>query len=479
MPLQAAPSKWFRSLRARLTIWHTLVVLLAVVLALLMVREGLRFYLLLETDIVLNDEARELVLAVERWYPNQAQIIAEMEQKAEGHAGRGWHVRWLSPDRKQTIWASEFAPQQPLSRVTSSPPGYVVWESRAFRSVERRIDVPNIPAYYIRVGTPTKFVNDDISRLTRIAGPVALAILLLAPLGGYFLSERAVQPLQDIIRTTARLRPTHLKERLQPRGVGDELDQLAVKINQFLDQIAAHVQRNRDFVANAAHELRSPLTAILSSVDVAIQKQRSPEEYEELLYAIEHECRHLAQLVNQLLQLTESEDGTLEFQCQPVSIADIIAHAVEMFEPVAEENGVKLSAELLDESLVAGDRQQLRQLITNLIDNSIKFTPQGGSVRISAVRDDTQRQLVITLADTGIGIPKDDLPRIFERFYQVDRARSRNSAHRGNGLGLPICLAIVHRHEGTIDVASDHGKGTTIVIRLPLMGGKPQASAGH
>lgn len=460
-------SKAFRTLRVRLMLWNTLVVLIGVIGALLFVREGLRFYLLAESDVVLNDEAKEILLAIERWYPDHPQVIAEMEQKAAGHSDRQWYIRWLSADRKTSLWASENAPAVALDQLAFTIGDHRVWVSEEHRCVERRLNQPGIPNYYVRVGMPIRYVQDDVAKFTRIAVPVALAIFLLAPLGGFFLSERAVRPLQRLIRTTERLRPSQLNERLEVRGVGDELDQLAAKINTFLDQIAAHLREHRDFVANAAHELRSPLAAILSSVEVALDKNRTVEEYQELLYSIDDECRHLSQLVNQLLQLAESESENQKPAFVVVDMSELVQKAEEMFGPVAEERQVKLLCDVQEPTKVLGDRQQLRQVITNLIDNAIKFTPPNGEVRIST-RGLPKEQLVeVMVSDTGVGIPQEELPRIFERFYQVDRARSRMGAPRGNGLGLSICDAIIQKHHGTIAVTSELNVGTTFTLRLP------------
>lgn len=459
-----------RSLRVRLTVWNTLVVLIAVLVALFAVRQGLRYYLLFETDAILNDEAKELLLAIERWHPDREQILGEMQRKADSHADRNWFIRWMSEDHRETLWASRSAPDVPLSKQAIALQGQRVWVSDTHRAVERRLERPGMPRYYVRVGAPMQFIDNDVDRLTRVLTPVGLGILLLAPLGGYFMSQRAVRPLQQIISTTARLRPSHLEERLVVRGVGDELDQLAVKINRFLDQIADHLRQQRDFLAHAAHELRSPLTAIQSSVEVTLEKQRPAEEYEELLYSIDEECHHLGTLVNQLLQLAESEATELPQLRQRVRLDDIARRAVEMFEPVADERGVQLRLGDLEPAVVLGDRQQLRQVVTNLVDNAIKFTPPGGTVTLKLLPDRARNQVQLTVADTGIGIPPEDIPRIFERFYQVDRARTRAGiVARGNGLGLSICRAIVTAHQGTIDVQSVLGRGSTFCVTLPAV----------
>jgi len=457
-----------RTLRVRLTVWNTVVVLLTVLIALFAVREGLRFYLLLETDEVLEAEARELLLAVEEFYKvDQAQIIAEMKRKAEAHRKSEWFIRWLDETRTHDLWHSDNIPDEPQTRFLGSLSGHNVWGSAMHRSIEVELNKSGLPRQYIRVGTPIKFVDDDVNRLTRILAPVGIAIFLLAPVGGLLLAERAIEPLQEIIHTTERLRPSHLNERLIVRGVGDELDQLASKINTFLDVIATHLQKNREFVANAAHELRSPLAAIQSLVEVTLEKPRDGVEYEELLFQINDECRHLTQVVNQLLQLTQSEANAADSRQELVPLDELIRKAVEMFEPVAEERHVVLRTSLVNLQ-VSGNPREIRQLLTNLIDNAIKFTTAGGSVHVSLDWGEDHRFICLKVRDTGIGIPQEALSRVFDRFFQVDKSRHRGVETRGNGLGLSICQAIVHAHHGTITVDSKLNEGTTFTVLLPI-----------
>lgn len=460
-------TKTLRTLRVRLTVWNTVVVLLTVLVALFAVREGLRFYLLLETDEVLEAEAGELLLAVEAYYNvDNEQIITEMKRKAEAHRKSEWFIRWMDENRSQDLWHSDNVPEEPQTRFLGTVSGHNIWGSALHRSIELQVNKPGIPRHYIRVGTPIQFVEDDVNRLTRILAPVGLAIFLLAPLGGLLLAERAIEPLQEIIHTTERLRPSHLDERLVVRGVDDELDQLATKINTFLDVIATHLHKNREFVANAAHELRSPLAAIQSLVEVTLEKPRDSSEYEELLFQINDECRHLAQVVNQLLQLTQSEALAAETRQEQIALDELVRKSAEMFEPVAEERQVKLKT-MLSSLYVTGNPREIRQLLTNLIDNAIKFTPAGGSVHVSLAATSDRRFACLTVRDTGIGIPDDDLGRVFDRFFQVDKSRQRGLETRGNGLGLSICQAIVLAHHGTITVSSKLDVGTTFTVLLP------------
>jgi two-component system, OmpR family, heavy metal sensor histidine kinase CusS len=456
-----------QSLRFRLTVWNTLVVLLTVVVALVAVREGLRYYLLVETDAVLDDEVKEIVLMLKNFYPDRDQFIQALERKDEAHHDRGWHIHWLDEDG-QTIWASTLAPETPLQTLLIPGGQRNVWGSDMHRAIEREIEEPGVPNYKIRVGTLMKFIEEDVDRLTRILAPVALFILLLAPLGGLLLAKQAIEPLQRLIKTTERLRPSHLDERLELRGVGDELDQLAGKINTFLDEIADHLRKNREFVANAAHDLRSPLAAIQSSVEVTLEKSRSVNEYEELLYQITDEVHHLGQLVNQLLQLAETESTETDIPLEPVPLAEIVTKTIEMFEPVAEESGVRLLFEPAKEIVVMGQPRQLRQVLTNLVDNAIKFTEKGGSVTIGLDFDSKHEHGLLTVTDTGIGIPPDAVDRVFDRFYQVEKSRQRFGGKRGNGLGLSICKSIIQSNGGTIEVKSQLGKGTAFSVSLPV-----------
>ncbi|WP_010584144.1 sensor histidine kinase [Schlesneria paludicola] len=460
-----------RSLRFRLTVWNTLVVLLTVIIALIVVREGLRHYLLIEIDTVLDDEVQEILLTVEKLYPDRDQVEAFLRRKDQAHLVHGWHIRWLDEDGVTTLWKSELAPDQPLSKLAKKTNGRNVLVSETHRSVEREIDSPGIPNYRIRVGTLVAFVDEDVGRLTRVLAPVGLAILLLAPVGGLLLAERAVEPLQRLIQTTERLRPSHLEERLELRGVGDELDQLASKINEFLDEIADHLQKNRDFVANAAHDLRSPLAAIQSLVEVTVEKPRSVEEYEDLLFQINDEVHYLGQLVNQLLQLAETESTASDMPMEPVRLSEVVARTVEMFEPVAEERGVDLKFDLLEDLVVTGVPRQLRQVLTNLVDNAVKFSVKGGVVTVTLGRDNKPGFGLLTVCDTGLGIPAESVSRVFDRFYQVEKARQRFGEKRGNGLGLSICQSIVHAHSGSISVVSELGKGSTFSMSLPLSSG--------
>jgi signal transduction histidine kinase len=471
MPFQHL-SRRLTSLRFRLTIWNTLVVMLAVLAALVSVREGLRYSLNDETDRILLDEASALVLAVKEYWPDEEAIRGEMERKADSSQEVGWHVRWLDANRK-TIFASANAPAEPLGNFAGRVGDGIVWSLGDIRSVEKQVTTG--VTTYVRVGMDTSFIAKDVARMTRVLLPIALALCILAPLGGFILATRAVNPFQKILASADILRPRRLEDRLKIRGAGDELDLLAIKINAFLDEIASQINRNNSFLANAAHELRSPLAAMISQIDVALSKSRETADYQEILETLLEECQHLATLVRQLMQLAESDIRGTDVERHPVDLRHIAGRAIEMFSAVAEERSILLMLRLPTSSetgeagpfQVVGTEGELRQVVTNLLDNAIKFSPPGGDVIIGLATDPERRMVKLTVEDQGVGISDEDVKHVFDRFFQADRSRQRVEA-RGIGLGLSICDAIVKQHRGEISVSSELGRGTIITVLLPL-----------
>ncbi|HUY34514.1 MAG TPA: ATP-binding protein [Pirellulales bacterium] len=468
----------FRSLRFRLTAWNTAVVLLTVGAALVGIREGLRHTLLLETDQLLADDAEEIAQSIVESYPNLEGVFHSIDRKADAHVHQKLFVQLIGPDgavvrstsstpvERQAI-SHAVPPDKPLQRDKPSVGG-------PYRRFEHVLDVPGLPAYTVRVGVSLENVEDDLATLTRLIMIAGAAVLLLAPLGGYWLAGRATHPLARIIRAAARLRPSHMEERLPIRRTGDQLDQLSHTINQFLDQIADYLARNREFVANAAHELRSPLAAIQSSVEVALNADRSTDEYKNLLYEIVDECSRLGVLVNQLLLLAESDAGGLRVQRDVVWLDRLVATSLDMFRGAAEERGIELSSCFSGSAAVLGEAGRLRQVINNLIDNSLKFTPSGGRVLVELGSDvgpaapgHPVDQVILRVTDSGGGISADDLPHIFERFYRGDKSRHRDDPNCGNGLGLSICQSIVEAHGGAIEVESVVSRGTRFTAYLP------------
>ena len=223
--------------------------------------------------------------------------------------------------------------------------------------------------------------------------------------------------------------------------------------------------------------MRSPLAAIRSAIEVALNEPRSTQQYQEVLESLLEETVSLTGLVSQLLLLAETEAEGPLVATKPIQLDDILRRSVEMFGPVAEDRGIQMSLTPSSPIWVTGNRHYLRQVMNNLLDNALKFTATGGKIQVAIERDKELRNATVRVSDTGAGIAPEDLPHIFERFFRSDRSRPRAGETRGTGLGLSICQAIVQLHGGTISAESQLGKGTTFIVSLPLLVGPPQDPA--
>jgi heavy metal sensor kinase len=462
-PLKHLP----RTLRFRLTFWNTIVILILVSGALWGVREGLRWALLNELDAQLAEDANEVKLTIDAYWPSWDQLKKVLRPKVTSHRDRGWYVRVYSTDGEM-LWSSDGAPDLHMPKIKALRPGAYNWKN--YRLLQRPIAAgKQAPALIVRVGVQRDQVDDDVWRVTEMMMMAFVLILVVAPLSGYWLAGRAIRPLATILHTTARLHPDNLSERLPLRGSGDELDQLSATMNGMLDRLATHLEQQRTFVANAAHELRSPLAAMRTALEVALERERSPAEYRELFGDLIEECTGLGILINHLLLLAEGDAGLLHADGQ-VRLDDLVQRAADMFQGIAEQRGVSLQVKAPEPVTIRGNRVHLREVIHNLIDNALKFTPDGGSVGVELSAPAGSPQVQMRVRDTGIGIPPEDLPKVFERFYRADKSRQRDQPTGGNGLGLSICQAIVRSYGGQISIESTLGKGTTVTVSLPVSG---------
>ncbi len=459
MPSARRKKSVMQTLRFRLMIWNAVVVLVTACVTLVVLREGVRLTLIRELDQVLREDLREIELALSE-HEDARTLYEQLDRKDAGHAQHNWFAELVSTDGSLR-YRSKHAPPTGVGEPSGERYAQTVGSWRVLSSSLSDMKVR------VRVGASLDMIHADVARLDRFVALAALGVLIVAPLCGYWLAGRATRPLAKIITTTARLRPSQLNERLEIRGTGDELDRLSETFNRLLDRIGSYLQERRDFLANSAHELRTPLASIRSSIEVALAGGRTNEEFEELLTEIIEESASLELLVNQLLLLSETETERLKVDKQWVRFDELVEKAMDMFGGVAEYRDIRLDCPALPPVEVQGNRQHLRQVIYNLLDNALKFTPAGGRVRVHLKLEAAQESLIFVVRDTGPGIPPEDLPHVFDRFFQGHRPRTGNVEKRGTGLGLSICHAIVRAHDGNIDVQSQPGAGTCFTVHLP------------
>jgi heavy metal sensor kinase len=316
----------------------------------------------------------------------------------------------------------------------------------------------------IAVGRSTGDIDESLAGLIRtlvIAGPLTL---VLAGAGGIFLAQRALKPVDQMTRTAHEIEESDLSQRI-PVQSKDELGRLASTLNQMIERLEKAFKRQQQFTADASHELRSPLSVIQAESTLALNKERSANEYKHSLEVVENEAEHMAKVIDQLLTLARADSGKEQLSIEKIDLGELLASIVENAEILCRDKGIEFRSNLTDSILVSGDRAKLRELFLNLLDNAIRYSPDGGTISLILRR--VESMAVISITDTGIGIPEKDIPHIFERFYRVDKARSREQG--GAGLGLSICKYIVEAHGGKIEVTSQPGTGSTFSVWLPII----------
>lgn len=330
------------------------------------------------------------------------------------------------------------------------------------RVIGRELPIHDNTLWTVVLGLPLAETENTLTTFIARLGAGGAAFLVVAAVGGLFLTRQAMQPVANSIAAARRLNPADLTTRLPRTGVGDELDLLAGTFNDLLDRLARYHAQIVQFTADASHELRGPLSAMRAAAEIALQQPRSPEEYRDFLSSLGEQCHRLSELVNNLLLLAKADAGQIELQQLPVDLAEVVTDSVETYRPLAEEKGVSLQWAGSAPVICRGDRMRLLQLAMNLIDNAIKFTPAAGNVIVRL--ESTESSARLTIDDTGIGIATDRLPRIFERFYQADESRSKG----GSGLGLSICRWVVTAHGGTIEARLRPELGMSFQVTIPL-----------
>ena len=294
------------------------------------------------------------------------------------------------------------------------------------------------------------------------AGPVLLALAVGV---GVFLAGRALDPIDRIVRTSEQIGAEDLSRRLHLPPSPDEVGRLAATFDQMLDRLDRAFQRQRQFTADAAHELRTPLALLIAQADAALARPRRAEEYRAALASGREDAARLSQLLNELLTLARADAGELPLDLEPLELNALADDVLLTLAPLAAARGVRLGRPPRGPAVpVEADQTRLTQLLVNLIDNGLKYTPAGGAVTVSVGH--TPAAAVLRVTDTGVGIAPEHLPHVFERFYRADKARSRGEG--GAGLGLAICRWIAQAHGGDITVASEPDRGTTFTVRLPL-----------
>jgi heavy metal sensor kinase len=319
---------------------------------------------------------------------------------------------------------------------------------------------------FATVAEPLSVIEEGLRRLRRDFFAGVPVILLLASAGGYFLARKSLAPISSMNQQTQRISAENLSSRLDVTNPRDELGRLGTTINDLLARLETSFQQQQRFIADASHELRTPLAVLRGETEVALTKTRTIDDYQDSLSLIKDEAERLSRIVEDLFILARQPvDAPAALFKKPLSLNELVRDCARAAQVLAVRKGVRLKTENDSVSIVLnGDEELLNRMVLNLLDNAVKYTPPGGEISIALARQNGNALIVVR--DTGIGISQVDQLHVFDRFYRVDKARSR--ALGGAGLGLSIVQWIVDAHEGRIEVQSTPGKGTAFTVELPF-----------
>ncbi|MBI4904861.1 MAG: HAMP domain-containing protein [Acidobacteria bacterium] len=457
-----------RSIRFRLAVWYSAVLALALVAFGGVSWIAVRHVLFHTADETLRDR----VEGVRKFMNEQigALSVEEIRDEFKEHSVLGPGGDLFQVCDADGVWLYRSAPLEnggvPI-RLPRDVPAAGVSEDRTVAGAElrllaRRVEVLGKP-YTIQVAVPMHELKEGLSGYAWALIVLIPAVLLIATAGGWWMSRRALQPVNQIIDAARSIGEQSLARRLPVPETQDELQRLSETLNQMLGRIESAFRRITEFTADASHELRTPVALIRTTAELALRKQRTTEEYREALEDVHAESVRTTDLIENLLTLARADAGKATLDRRELDLAQVVREASVQGEKLAGVRNLRFRTEVPDSPVPAiGDPSALRRLLLIVIDNAVKYTPEGEiTVRLLSANGNPQVQV----SDTGIGIPQGDLARVFERFYRADKSRSRDSG--GAGLGLSIAKWIAEVHQGTIEARSEQDRGSTFILTLP------------
>ena len=371
---------------------------------------------------------------------------------------------------QQSIPTSEIKLEKPsvtlldAARLTNQP---VLQTINAFGSDGGRMAMMRVNEagtnYFILVAESRAEMMEQLRELRRIFYFSLPTMLLVAGIAGLLLARKSLAPVAAMSAQAEQISANNLHERLQVRNQQDELGRLATVFNSLLARVNRSFDSLREFTADASHELRTPLAIIRGEADVALSQPRTPHEYQETIGIVRDEAKRLSRIVDDMLSLARADAGEHKLFCSQIYLNDLVEECCRAVQTLAVSKNIAVLFVHDEDIEFSGDEDLLRRMILNLLDNAIKYTPHGGIVRIDLA--DEIEQIQIRISDNGIGIPAEEAAHVFDRFYRVDKTRSR--AEGGSGLGLPIVKWVAEAHQGNVTVESKPGLGSKFIVNLP------------
>ena len=478
----------WRTLAFRLTAGYALVGLFLVFCATASLYLVLVSELEKSTDLFLADKVHVLRTLLQQRPDDWDALREEIELESAARRYEHFYVRLLDERNTPLLMTPGMADQLDLAQVASqsqSSPGRAI-RMKGRDGQDFRVIIASAPVGSRAAQIDTVQIAIDVSQKQGLLAryrfwfwAILLVTFAIFPLVGYQIARHGIRPVEEIATTARQITSTNLRERIHPEGYPFELASLASTFNQMLDRLEGSFERISRFSADMAHDLRTPVNNIRGEAEVALSRARSAEEYRDVVESCLEEAVRLSDLIGDLLFLARAENPLISLRRQRVDVGELLGGVREYYEASAADSGVLLTTTVADEPVIAElDRTLLQRAVGNLVSNALAHTPPGGAVVLATSLDSLNPDSVntdsssgdlstirIDVTDTGVGIPAEALPRVFDRFFRVDSSRSQGSG--GSGLGLAIVQSIAVLHGGKAEISSQPGQGTRVTLRMP------------
>ena len=455
-----------RTVVARLMLWYGIICTVFCIISFIIVSTLMARSANKRIDKMLSDEVREFVGIYEK---NGLQGLREEIEHEESASGAdSIFGRMLASDRT-VILSSDIQYWQQieheLKRIKIPRPGKIqistLYNTRS-PFYARMAELQSPDGYIMQFGFSLQKENRIYNRMLRImlfSSSVTIAFTIFS---GWIIARQAMSGVRRVTKVVSHIQRDSLDQLVPFRKEGREIDDLVEAFNGMLARIKQLIHELKEVTDNVAHDLRSPITRMRGIAETTLTGTQDVDSYREAALTVIEECDRLTELINTALEIAGAESGLIEIDRDRLELNPLFENAVELFSPVAEEKQISLTAEIPEEPLlISGDKSRIQRVIANLLDNAIKYTPAGGSVRLSVKK--TDGSIRFEVSDTGIGIDPKELEKIFDRYFRGEKSRSS----QGNGLGLSLARTIIQAHRGTISAANKTNGGCTMTITLP------------
>ena len=464
------------TIRTRLAIWFSILATVVLILLSVIRYAGYKEVLQNQKDYSLKVVADILDSSLPRKIPSKTDVqmaVSRMVTEYPDIEFKGTLIEVYDPSRAIIFVSS-------LSEAEKLPITADMWE----KALQRKKTLSTLPAlddenntpiriftkpvfnrnklvYLIQVGSSTQDIENLLDNFLLLNFLLIPATIILIGGGGWFLTKKALKPLDAVIKASHRISSGDFKHRIETSDTSSEIRDLTGAFNQMITRIETSFRQIREFSENASHELRIPLSILRGQTELTLKRFRPEEEYRKTLKSNLEEIIRMEKIVERLLFLSKADRGEIELSMVELNLTSLSECVYEQFKIPAQDKKVHLTLNTNGPALIKGDDILLRELLLNLLQNAITYTPESGNIELSLSKD--EGFVIISVADTGYGIPEEDIPYIFDRFFQVDKSHYS----QGSGLGLSICKWIVESHNGKISVESTVGKGSQFIVSLP------------